>query len=227
MFGHQDDQTEPQDNQDNVVADENQTAPTDNNEQAEAVTADTQPADTASNDTPTDEPALNGVDELVIEPGSEHSDDSPAPEAAQPEPQVTDDSSQHPDNPQNDDKPIRDIISPAGGSPNQLSYQHQGAFSVDENPKPDDDGANQELVDIRNHALGDLSPIIDKLDLPPEDKFRIIMMIIQSSDNQDLVKQAYDAAHAIEDEKTRAQALFDIVNEINYFTTPHETQPDE
>jgi hypothetical protein len=45
------------------------------------------------------------------------------------------------------------------------------------------------------------------------------MMMIQASDNQDLIKEAYSAAQAITDEKTRAQALLDIVNEINYFTS--------
>ncbi len=46
-------------------------------------------------------------------------------------------------------------------------------------------------------------------------------MMIQASDNQALVKDAYSAAQAITDEKTRAQALLDIVNEINYFTQQH------
>ena len=41
---------------------------------------------------------------------------------------------------------------------------------------------------------------------------------IQASDNQGLVQAAYQAAQAIPDEKVRAQALLDIVNEINYFT---------
>ena len=45
-----------------------------------------------------------------------------------------------------------------------------------------------------------------------------MMMMIQASDNQDLLKDAYEAAQQIEDEKTRAQALLDVVNEINYFT---------
>ena len=44
------------------------------------------------------------------------------------------------------------------------------------------------------------------------------MMMIQASDNQALIKEAYAAAQEIDDEKTRAQALLDIVNEINYFT---------
>ena len=51
------------------------------------------------------------------------------------------------------------------------------------------------------------------------------MMMLQATDNQALVQQAYDAANAIEDKKARAQALLDVVNEINYFT--HQQQQDQ
>ena len=44
------------------------------------------------------------------------------------------------------------------------------------------------------------------------------MMLIQASDNASLIKRAYEAANQIEDEKLRAQALIDVINEINYFT---------
>jgi hypothetical protein len=43
-------------------------------------------------------------------------------------------------------------------------------------------------------------------------------MMIQASDNADLIPEAYEAANKITDEKIRAQALLDVVNEINYFT---------
>jgi len=44
------------------------------------------------------------------------------------------------------------------------------------------------------------------------------MMMIQAADNRDLIKTAYAAAQAITDDKAKAQALLDIINEINYFT---------
>lgn len=74
------------------------------------------------------------------------------------------------------------------------------------------------LLQIKQQALQQLSPLVGHLDQTPEEKFRTTMMMIQASDNQDLIKDAYAAAQAIEDEKTRAQALLDIINEINYFT---------
>lgn len=75
-----------------------------------------------------------------------------------------------------------------------------------------------ELLSLKQQALSQLSPLIGKLDQTPEEKFRTTMMLIQTTDNQSLLKEAYDAAQAITDEKARAQALLDVVNEINYFT---------
>jgi hypothetical protein len=75
-----------------------------------------------------------------------------------------------------------------------------------------------QLLDIKQQALQQLTPLIGHLEQDPEEKFRTTMMMIQASDNDGLIKNAYDAALQITDEKVRAQALLDIVNEINYFT---------
>lgn len=82
---------------------------------------------------------------------------------------------------------------------------------------------SDDLLLIKQEALKELSPLVDHLEQSPEEKFRTTMMMIQASDDEKLVKQAFDAAKAIPDEKARAQALLDVVNEINYFTQ----QPDE
>lgn len=78
-------------------------------------------------------------------------------------------------------------------------------------------GSN-DLMGIKRQALQQLSPLVSHLDQSPEEEFRTTMMMIQASDDQSLIQKAYDAAQKISDEKTRAQALLDIVNEINYFT---------
>ncbi|HEX5798377.1 MAG TPA: hypothetical protein VFX79_03395 [Candidatus Saccharimonadales bacterium] len=73
------------------------------------------------------------------------------------------------------------------------------------------------LDPIKKEALQKLEPLVNELDLHPEEKYRALMMIIQATDNKDLVNEAYQAADKIEDSKTRAQALLSIVNEIEYF----------
>lgn len=85
---------------------------------------------------------------------------------------------------------------------------------VDEVPTPPPSG---DLEDIKRQALLQLSPLVGKLDQTPEEKYKTLMMMIQASDNKDLISAAYDNAQKIEDEKTRAEALLNIVNEINYF----------
>jgi hypothetical protein len=80
-------------------------------------------------------------------------------------------------------------------------------------PAGDDD-----LMDLKQQALQNLQPLVSHLEQSPEEKFKTTMMLIQATDNSSLVKQAYEAANQIPDEKARAQALLDVVNEINYFT---------
>lgn len=79
-------------------------------------------------------------------------------------------------------------------------------------------GQSNDLLAIKQQALQNLTPLVDKLEQTPEDKFKTTMMLIQASDNPALVQKAYEAANKIPDEKARAQALLDVVNEINYFT---------
>ena len=78
-------------------------------------------------------------------------------------------------------------------------------------------GVNKDLLDIKKEALKELSPLVGQLNLPPEEKFKTLMMMIQASDDQALVPMAYKTAHEITDENARAQALLDVINEINYF----------
>lgn len=78
--------------------------------------------------------------------------------------------------------------------------------------------ADDSLLEIKQQALASLTPLVGRLDQSPEEKFKTTMMLIQASDNSALLRDAYAVANQISDEKARAQALIDVVNEINYFT---------
>lgn len=97
------------------------------------------------------------------------------------------------------------------------------APTVDPAPSSVPITGSDELLDIKQEALQALSPLVGHLEQSPEEKFRTTMMMIQASDDQTLLREAYEAAKKIEDEKNRAQALLDIVNEINYFTQQHHS----
>jgi hypothetical protein len=91
--------------------------------------------------------------------------------------------------------------------------------AADDQPSNDSaSSSSNDLQTIKDQALSQLTPLVKNLDQDPEERFRTIMMMIQVSDNQDLIKDAYAAASSITDENLKAQALLDVVNEINYFS---------
>lgn len=81
------------------------------------------------------------------------------------------------------------------------------------------------LDSIKKDALQQLRPLVDKLDLEPSEKFDTLLLIIRSTDDKSLVQPAYDAAKNIADDAKRAEALLDIVKEIDYFNNPSLGQP--
>lgn len=106
-----------------------------------------------------------------------------------------------------------------------FAISDSGAFGADSGLDSVPIGADSnELLIIKQEALRQLTPLVGLLDQTPEERYRTTMMMIQASDNQALIKDAYAAAQKITDEKVRAQALLDIVNEINYFTQQQSNQ---
>lgn len=73
------------------------------------------------------------------------------------------------------------------------------------------------LESIKKSALEELRPLVDKLNLSPEEKFDTVLLIIRSTDDHSLVGAAHEAAKSITDETKRAQALLDVIKEIDYF----------
>ena len=73
-----------------------------------------------------------------------------------------------------------------------------------------------ELDAIKKSALDELQPLIEHVEQSPEERYETVMMMIRSNDDPSLVSQAYEAAKGIENEKARANALLNIVSEIEY-----------
>jgi hypothetical protein len=74
------------------------------------------------------------------------------------------------------------------------------------------------LDSIKKTALNELRPLIDKVDLPAEEKFDTYLMLIRSTDDSSLIGPAHAAAQGITDETRRAEALLDIIKEIDYLS---------
>jgi hypothetical protein len=81
--------------------------------------------------------------------------------------------------------------------------------------------SDNDLLNIKKEALMELSPLVKELDQNPDEKFETLMMMIQATDNKSLIASAFETAKKISDDKKRARALLDIINEINYFNQPN------
>lgn len=79
---------------------------------------------------------------------------------------------------------------------------------------------NSDLESIKKDALSELRPLVDKLDVSPEEKFDTYLLLLRSTDDQALIAPAHEAARSITDEARRAQALLDIIKEIDYLSNP-------
>lgn len=84
--------------------------------------------------------------------------------------------------------------------------------------------SSPELDSLKKDALEELRPLVDKLDLPADEKFDTLLLLIRSTDDKTLLGAAHEAAKGIADETKRAQALLDVIKEIDYFSG-HGQQP--
>ena len=79
------------------------------------------------------------------------------------------------------------------------------------------DPNSNSLDDLRQKALRDLRPIVDKVELNDEESFDVLLLLIRETDDESLLPRAYEAARQIQDEARRAQALLDVIKETDYF----------
>lgn len=87
-------------------------------------------------------------------------------------------------------------------------------------PAPEISNSNN-LEEIKKQTLIELRPLVDKLDLEPEEKFDIYLLLLRSTDDKTLIDPAHKTATEIADETKRAQALLDIIKEIDYLSNPN------
>lgn len=117
---------------------------------------------------------------------------------------------------QNISAPALEPVAPIAASPPAPTPTTSTSQDTPTGSFLDDD--EDDLLNLKKEALDELNPLVEHLEQTPEEKFRTTMMMIQASDNKSLLRNAYEAAKQIRDDKVRARALLDIVNEVNYFT---------
>lgn len=107
--------------------------------------------------------------------------------------------------------------------PIPVPVQPQQPVASTDNPVVDNTtDAEAPLETIKKDALVELRPLVDKLNVSAEEKFDTYLLLIRSTDDADLIGPAHEAAKAIQDETRRAEALLDIIKEIDYLSKPKQ-----
>ena len=79
----------------------------------------------------------------------------------------------------------------------------------------DDKSLNNDIEKVKEAALRDLMPLLDKMKINPEEKFRIYRDGIEKLGDNSMFGFAYNAAKEIADENARGEALLYIVEKID------------
>lgn len=85
-------------------------------------------------------------------------------------------------------------------------------------PSPVPAAGGGEFDNIKLEALNELRPLVDKLNVSPEEKFDTYLLLLRSTDDKNLIAPAHEAAKNIPDETRKAQALLDIIKEIDFLS---------
>lgn len=96
-------------------------------------------------------------------------------------------------------------------APEMLSTPELGAEVMVEGS----DGENAHVREIRESALRDLIPLLDKLKMTSKQRFNICKDIFENLHDYKILEPAYKAAKEIEDESERAEALLYLVESVD------------
>ena len=72
-----------------------------------------------------------------------------------------------------------------------------------------------DLAKVRESALQELIPLMDKVDITASEKFDIYSEVIESTHDKSIIEKAFEAARGIEDEKVKAESLLKLVKMID------------
>lgn len=120
---------------------------------------------------------------------------------------------------------IQPSQSPAPASDNAVNIKGQMP-SIDASPTDTQQSAPAQLtmdslINLKRETISELRPLIDKLNIDPADKFDALLLILRTTDDGSLLTDAHNTAMQIADDSRRAQALLDVIKEIDYFSNRH------
>ena len=75
-------------------------------------------------------------------------------------------------------------------------------------------GTLSNLSALKQDALRELSPLIGYLDQSPEEKYNTAKMVYEETKDQNILSSVYEAAKNLPDDKSKAQAIYEVVKLI-------------
>lgn len=138
-----------------------------------------------------------------------------------------------PDNPTtsiSDDQELAKVLAGVNGAPEVAEPEYEETPAMPQTPMPEPIAidplpvanpvpSRDNLEGVKMEAVNELRPLIDKLDLPADEKFDTYLLLIRCTDDRELIPPAHEVAKLIADDSRRALALLDIIKEIDYLSS--------
>jgi hypothetical protein len=86
-------------------------------------------------------------------------------------------------------------------------------------------GDKQQLVELKTQIINELTPLMERTSVDPEQKFAILMLASRSNGDDTSLKVAYEAAKDIRDDNTKLEALMELLEEVDFHLRPVEDEP--
>ena len=100
-------------------------------------------------------------------------------------------------------------------TPEAVATEETVAPSLNNNETAGNEGANMQFEEVKKQMLQDLYPLMDKIKMQPEQKFKVYKQMIESTGSKDMITSAYEAVKGIGDEAERAEALLFLVEKAD------------
>ena len=72
-----------------------------------------------------------------------------------------------------------------------------------------------QFENVKKQMLQDLYPLMDKIKMQPEQKFKVFKQMIESTGSKEMIASAYEAVKRIGNEEARAEALLFLVEKAD------------
>ena len=75
--------------------------------------------------------------------------------------------------------------------------------------------AGDQFENVKKQMLQDLYPLMDKIKMQPEQKFKVYKQMIETTGSKEMITSAYEAVKEIGNEEVRAEALLFLVEKAD------------